>query len=186
MHIVKFKGGFANQLFQLSLYEKLIEMYGSQKVFADIAHYNYNHNHGGFKLDKFFKFQYIKKMPDKYTIINELSFHNTIISEKVDYLYNGYWQGEDFLPAKLDYLDTIFDESRLNDANKDVLRAICCAKSISVHVRRGDYIDNYMHGNIATLAYYKNAILYLNEEVKDAVYFCFSDDIEWCKKTCLT
>ena len=36
-HIVKFAGGFANQVFQYCFYLKLCEIYGSETVLADIT-----------------------------------------------------------------------------------------------------------------------------------------------------
>ncbi len=53
--------------------------------------------------------------------------------------------------------------------------------SISVHVRRSDYIGSYFAG-IATPAYYENALAYIKSNIPAPTFFVFSDDIAWCKE----
>ena len=59
------------------------------------------------------------------------------------------------------------------------------ASSVSVHVRRGDYVNdpktNAYHGT-CSLDYYKKAVEIIRNKVKDPVFFIFSDDAEWVKK----
>ena len=49
---------------------------------------------------------------------------------------------------------------------------------ISIHVRRGDYL-NYSHHPVQSTDYYIEALSYFNTTTPVIV---FSDDIEWCKK----
>ena len=53
--------------------------------------------------------------------------------------------------------------------------------SICLNVRRGDFVTNPHHGT-CSLYYYSQAIEYIVDRVKDAYFYIFSDDIEWCKK----
>ena len=182
MHIVRFQGGLANQLFQLCFYVKLKELYGNDRVCADISHYRTNHDHGGYKLDRFFDLQYINKLPNNYVEVNECNYNDISIDEKEVYLYNGYWQSEIYFPNDLSILKSIFNEKRLNDDNKNILSIIRSSVSVSVHVRRGDYVDNYFHGNISNKVYIENAIKYINEHIDNPSFFIFSDDIPWCKE----
>ncbi|MGK4199417.1 alpha-1,2-fucosyltransferase [Fusobacterium sp. HC1336] len=54
--------------------------------------------------------------------------------------------------------------------------------SVSIHVRRGDYLNSREFKNICTLEYYKNAIKYMKDRLENPVFFIFSNDIEWCKE----
>ena len=52
---------------------------------------------------------------------------------------------------------------------------------VSIHVRRGDYLDfQDIYQNLSKTDYYERAIM---EFPKDTKFIVFSDDIEWCK-TC--
>jgi hypothetical protein len=57
--------------------------------------------------------------------------------------------------------------------------------SVSLHVRRGDYVSNpdanKYHGTKG-LDYYIAALARVNKSQKDSTVFVFSDDIAWCKK----
>ena len=56
--------------------------------------------------------------------------------------------------------------------------------SISLHVRRGDYISNPETRRIlgfCGIDYYQKCIQMLASEVTDPYFFVFSDDMEWVK-----
>lgn len=56
------------------------------------------------------------------------------------------------------------------------------AKAVSVHIRRGDYLENNaVYGGICTEEYYKEAIAVLKGKVPDAVFVVFSNEPEWAK-----
>ena len=89
-----------------------------------------------------------------------------------------YWSGfEAVLRADL-------APRRLPDdpAVRSVLAAIDAGGSVSVHVRRGDYLttERALHG-VCTLEYYDRAIGHLRESVAGARFFVFSDDVAWCR-----
>ena len=49
-----------------------------------------------------------------------------------------------------------------------------------LHVRRGDYVNNsYFYSQ--PVSYYMDGIQKVNENVKDPVYFVFSDDLNWTR-----
>ena len=53
--------------------------------------------------------------------------------------------------------------------------------SVSIHVRRGDYLKSRLYKNICEVDYYRNAIIKAKEIVgKEAHFYFFSNDIEWC------
>ncbi|MBP7847642.1 alpha-1,2-fucosyltransferase [Patescibacteria group bacterium] len=63
----------------------------------------------------------------------------------------------------------------------DTIAAMKQSNSVSVHVRRSDYIGSYFAG-IATPAYYEKALEHIKSKVSDPAFFIFSDDIAWCKE----
>lgn len=58
------------------------------------------------------------------------------------------------------------------------------SNSVSVHVRRGDFINNptaYSFNEHMNREYYQKAISILEQSYDDISYYVFSEDIEWCK-----
>ena len=52
--------------------------------------------------------------------------------------------------------------------------------SVSIHIRRGDYLTMPEFG-ILNQTYYRDAIELINSRIENAVYFIFSDDPEWVR-----
>jgi hypothetical protein len=52
--------------------------------------------------------------------------------------------------------------------------------SVSIHVRRGDYTDA-KEFDICPINYFRNAVNYISEVIKNPVYYVFSDDHGWVK-----
>ncbi|MBI5686697.1 MAG: alpha-1,2-fucosyltransferase [Verrucomicrobia bacterium] len=73
----------------------------------------------------------------------------------------------------------------ISDAAREVLAAIADSNSVSVHVRRGDYVSDPgirkdLEG-VITERYYQNAVNHVAERVSQPHFFMFSDDIAWVK-----
>lgn len=97
----------------------------------------------------------------------------------------GYWQSEKYFHdvEKLIRDDFSF-KPELSDINHELSQKIVQSTSVSLHVRRGDYISNEKNKSIyssCSLEYYQSAIAYISQKVKDPVFFIFSDDIEWTR-----
>ena len=182
MHIVRFQGGFANQLFQLAFYRKLIEKFGEKNVYADLSHYKVINAHGGFKLGEFVKFRIFKGKLVNYENVTEDNYNQIQINTDKNFYYNGYWQNSIFFPRDMSFLNSIFDEEKLENKNREMLSQIDNTDSVSIHVRRGDYVDNYYHGNIANMSYLHNAVQYIENKVSHPTWFIFSDDLSWCRE----
>jgi hypothetical protein len=61
--------------------------------------------------------------------------------------------------------------------------AVSAGNTISIHVRRGDFVtfERELHG-VCTIEYYARAITRMRESVADAKFFVFSDDPGWCRE----
>lgn len=69
--------------------------------------------------------------------------------------------------------------------NIDLLNKIDSSNSVCISVRRGDFFTfkNKNTYGVCSPDYYIRAKKYFdNQNMKNTMYFCFSDDIEWCKK----
>ena len=71
-----------------------------------------------------------------------------------------------------------------NPLNQKMAERMQSGNSVSVHIRRGDYLNPEnaaMFGNICTDAYYTNAISMMKGIIPDAHFYLFSDDISYVK-----
>lgn len=103
-----------------------------------------------------------------------------------DCYLSGYWQSERYF-AK--HQATIRDDFRftgeLDAVNAGLAEKMAQVESVSLHVRRGDYVNNPknlgIHG-VCSPAYYHSAIRHLAERLSSPVFFVFSDDIPWVRE----
>jgi len=98
----------------------------------------------------------------------------------------GYWQSEKYFKR----IEAILrNELSLKSIpckkNKELLDTISENYSISVHVRRGDYVSNPNLKSLEALPerYYQEAIQKMNDLYPNPVFFVFSDDISWAKNS---
>lgn len=77
------------------------------------------------------------------------------------------------------------EDVRKRMANEEILKKIRSGLAISVHIRRGDYLqpeNAAMFGNICTEEYYESAMNYMKQKMEDPHFFIFSDDVTYVKK----
>ncbi len=107
-----------------------------------------------------------------------LDFENCYLS--------GYFACEKYYRDILDVLrrEIRFPESR-NPHNKQMAQEMKECEAVSVHIRRGDYLDaenKAMFGNICTDAYYEKALEVVRRKAPKARFYLFSDDISYAKE----
>ena len=97
----------------------------------------------------------------------------------------GYWQSEIYFNEIADIIrqDFIFKEP-ISGCNLSLAEKINVNNSVSLHVRRGDYVENpktnEWHGT-CSIEYYNAAISYICDRFESLHFFIFSDDIEWVR-----
>ena len=77
-----------------------------------------------------------------------------------------------------------FDTTKLSEQTKHMAIKINATNSVSIHVRRGDYMSPLWYENlgcICDIAYYQRAIAEMERHVKEPHYFVFSDDIDYVR-----
>lgn len=129
------------------------------------------HSLGVYKKSFYHQPDYTEYFPDVYQISRS----------QPKYLL-GIWANENYfkdLKAELQ-LDIFKFQLPLNKSSKIYKQHILGSCSISIHVRRGDYIQygNYVLGK----AYYSKAIAYMEEHLQSKIqYFVFSDDMSYAR-----
>lgn len=116
-------------------------------------------------------------------------YHEQIFELTNKYLV-GYWACEKYHADTLEQLRREIrfpkcNDEELNDKNERMMQRMQETESVSVHIRRGDYLEGVnrsIYGGICTDAYYHAAIAYLQEKFPAARFFFFSDDIPYVKE----
>jgi hypothetical protein len=204
-------GGLGNQLFQyafgksiaiknndtlfldLSYYEQHAK--NDTKRSFELKHFDINYKIANEEIlnlfinDNFdFKNRFLCKLNsfNRYKKIKEVSkdFDYRLIKNKGNLYYKGYFQNEQYFE---NINDILIDEFKiikpLNDEYKPYLEQILATKSIFIHVRKTDFTNslNKLQFDIVKDDFYLDSIKKIEENNKDAVFFCFSDDISYCK-----
>lgn len=109
--------------------------------------------------------------------------------QKNEYLIGLFQSYKYFEDCRDDILKEFrFDESRLSDATRQMAVQMQRCNSVSIHVRRGDYMNGYyynMLGKVCDLEYYQRAIAEIRRYIENPQFFVFSDDREYVVKNLL-
>ena len=213
MIIIKFSGGLGNQMQQYALYEKF--RFLGIPVKADISWFEESVKKNKHRELELLRFENVKLevctvkekeafigsdhfldkcrrfiRPGQYKLFLEQQMYHPEIFLLQDAYLNGYWANEYYYADILPILQKIlrFPESQ-NPKNVEAAFAMKQECSVSIHIRRGDYLDpenEAMFGNICTESYYKSAISMLetlaaktHEQIR---FYLFSDDQEYIRQ----
>ncbi len=210
MIIIQLKGGLGNQMFQYALYKSLKKR-GKEVKIDEVTGFENDKlrtpvlSGWGAEYEKASKKEIVDITDSRMDIFSRIRrkltgrkthrideesgiFDPRILEVEEAYLV-GYWQSEKYFPDSevVAELRETF-EKRPQDIMKDsaswsTLQQVECCESVSLHIRRTDYIDaEHVHiHHICTEKYYKDAIDKVRKEYPGAVFFIFTDDKEWCK-----
>lgn len=212
--IIMLSGGLCNQMFQYALYCRLQELGKCVKI-DDKRGFIGDPNGRLPRLKEVFGIDYdvasekeIKDMLDSHKDVISIAKRKLfgrkskryqeqdgLYDEKVllsdDIYLDGYWQSEKYFDSEKTISrlksEFSFEEKNIlvNPDTIELLERIDNTESVSVHIRRGDYLNPGTvenHGGICTDAYYKRAMEYMLEKKPEAEFYLFSNDIEWVKK----
>lgn len=117
---------------------------------------------------------------------NFVFFPEVLQTRNESELYRGTWQSPLYFKGVENdvRLAFRFDVSKLNDTTKSLLDMIRTCNSVSLHIRRNDYLsDGYAlgFGGICTPDYYHRATSYIQQRIVQPRFIIFSDDIGWCQ-----
>lgn len=214
MVIVTLKGGLGNQMFQYAAGLRLAKRHGT-KLKIDMSWYSKHQSPDSpalreYELDCFsfkpsfasradlaridtpphsLKRRAYRKVAGPIKLFREAEtadFFPEVLRAPNNSCLEGFWQSEEYFKDIEKFVRKDFTfSSPLNGKNRAIAEEIKKAMSVSLHVRRGDYVSHpdlaAMHG-MANLDYYKAAIKRLAAKIPDPHFFIISDDPEWCKK----
>jgi len=211
MVITRLIGGLGNQMFQYAVGRRLAHSLGV-KLKLDITEFDdykprtfRTYSLGNFNIQE--NFASLKeiaalKKPGTIEQVRVKLLHrpaippSTYICEKKDGHFDpgimklpdnvyleGYWQSEKYF---IDIAEIIRREFTVKvpqiGKNKELGEEIVSCESVSLHIRRGDYVSdahtNKVHG-CCGIDYYLRCVKLMNTKVKNAHFFAFSDEPEW-------
>lgn len=210
MVIVKFSGGLGNQMFQYALGRSL-SITSKKPIYFDISGFinekkrqfellNFNiageflpedlkrnlpgriNPVLGYLKDKIGLYEYrIKYIQEK-----KYDFDENILSLSAPVILDGYWQSEKYFKSQSQIIRNDFTlATRITYDRDKTLQLLSNCNSVSVHIRRGDYITdkktNNFHGT-CDLSYYVTAMNIMAEKISNPDFFIFSDDISWARQ----
>lgn len=202
---VKICGGLGNQMFQYAMAYFLSK--DGYDVKIDPFNFSGKSLINGFELERLFYIEIgyseinsIKNLKDdnrsfisrvkryligrRKTHILEKEFSFTSLNNNHVYL-DGYWQNMPWLKDNRSQLRKLFKfNSELSSKNERILNSFKEETTISVHVRRGDYLmkKNSRIYAQCTPTYYLNAMDYFNSKYLLTRFLVFSNDSIWCKE----
>ena len=212
MIILKIKGGLGNQLFQyatgralsihldtelkldLSFYENpqyskvyRLDKFNVKFAIARNSEFtnlkNLNEVPGIYKVLKKLKLNIYPYFKKSHVIEHDvLKLLNFKIKPNCDYYIEGWLGNEKYFKSHREIiLHDLKADKLLNIENLELQKEIKLVDSVAVHVRRGDYLSNTYFANIPN-EYYHVAIKNASSEIKNPVFYFFSDDIAWAKE----
>ncbi|SHG24213.1 alpha-1,2-fucosyltransferase [Dysgonomonas macrotermitis] len=160
--------------FGLDVFDIKTEEKGSLKtkiITKGFSFYNkYNLNRFIFKVFNVFR--------DQKTIIYDNRFEKI---SKNSTLF-GYFQNEKYFKAFSDVLRNDFEFIvPIDEKNSKIIEEMASKESISVHIRRGDYLNPNVNLALLDISYYQKAIAYIAEKRENPHFYIFSDDMNWVK-----
>lgn len=196
MVVVSIKGRLGNQMFGFALYRQLLKM--GKEVYVDFLHeplidfFGFQYN----VIDKETALEYLKDR-DNRNIIKRWEYRifpqrclcyeekATGVFDKnvlrLDEVYlNGYWQSERYFADVTEEIRRMYRfPDLLTDYQQKMLDEIQSKQSVSMHIRRGDYLEHpELYGTI-TMEYYERAMRYIQERKENVYFYIFTNDIPW-------
>ncbi len=210
--LVKLNGGLGNQMFQYAL-AHIIALKHNSRILVDKELFNLTEKKTGHTPREYelevFSLDHCTATTEDINYFGSLSVHHKIKRElrlnypKMCYERNfsfdpkikearppvylrGFFQSYKYLKGYEDDIRKVFKfpKNDLDGNNKDLLEKIGLTGSASIHIRRGDYVEdritNEFHGTCSR-EYYDRAISEITKFDNEVEFFFFSDDIKWVK-----
>jgi hypothetical protein len=214
MIITHLLGGLGNQMFQYAL-GRALSIQLNQPLRLDVFDFANYRLHHGFELSRIFEgamevassedmqkvlafraFPIVRRLLSRqelavfrgknFVVEPCFQYWNGISQVPQNVYLKGYWQSDKYFKEIVNTLRSDFlfklPMSYINQMTADKIEQ---CNSVSLHVRRGDYVQN---GNVmpvhalCSIEYYQMAIGQIARQVRQPVFFIFSDDIAWVKE----
>lgn len=183
--IVRLTGGLGNTLYQYA-FGKGMEAYYNEPVKFDWRRSTWD-----YALDEFNVDVKLRTPIGNEQVYDEgcFNFDPQVYLQSKDTYFRGYWQTERyFVNHEKLRQDFTFKNPFRHDV-EETARMLRDVNSVSLHIRRADYLSpgtEAYHGNLGhafmAKGYYTNAIEYIKSKTSNPKFFVFSDDPEWCRQ----
>lgn len=128
----------------------------------------------------------VKKTSKQYYKEPHFNFDNNVYNTQSDTYLEGYWQSEEYFKEfRRELLEIFTLKNTLHAQSLEYEQKIVSTKSVSLHIRRGDYVTNLQTNSIhgtCSMEYYKNSVVQINKIIEKPQFFVFSDDLDWVKE----
>jgi len=212
MIIVKLLGGLGNQMFQYAVAKVIADKHKTKLKFDLRGLYAGEDVRKTYELDifgikecqanhnEYFPFyreslfgskilwKFVKEIRNlQHYIEQDFTFNPMLLKHSSkNMLLRGLFQSEKYFVHKRDLILKEFTFTQaLTGINLELSNLMGKKNSVAIHIRRGEFaIDKTINKNIGTtsLDYYNKAIEYIENKLKNPVYYIFSDSPEWVKK----
>lgn len=209
MIITAILGGLGNQMFQYAA-ARALAVSRAQPLRLDLAAFDGYKLHNGFELDRVFMIDSAVantadllqvlgwRMPAlvrkilKRRLFAPLRGAHLAIEPAPNYwhalqtmqspLYMmGYWQSERYFLKQESAIRTDFlFRKTLTGCNAELAAEMADTPSVSVHLRRGDYLSDQIM-DVCSLDYYRAAAKHMEQRIGRPAYYVFSDDADWVR-----
>lgn len=210
MVFVKLKGGLGNQMFQYAAGKALSE-HLKTKLKIELSHFIENPEQVDVFVARPYALNIFPNIIERTVVLSKKTEHRiykklrNIFIKRIVQIYNeasmafdplffklkspvileGFFQNQDYF---INFEEIIrhsfeFPSIQVHDKNFEILSNIETENSISVHVRRGDYLNNLIlqyHG-VCEKDYYIMAIERISVKLESPFFYFFSDDPGWVK-----
>lgn len=203
MVIVDINGQLGNQMFQYALGRHL-QLRG-RKVYYHMGYFRERPEHDfalprifGISLPKASTNQALACREDRHRLVDRFrrklfGRHECVFSETESVslaykpevfnfrrgLIDGYWQSERYFLDIADVIRKDFTFPEPSARNKALAGELSSCLSVSIHVRRGDYLGGFP---VMDESYFEPAMAYFLEKYKDVCFYVFSNDLNWCRE----
>ncbi|NNE32934.1 MAG: alpha-1,2-fucosyltransferase [Winogradskyella sp.] len=214
MIIIKLQGGLGNQMFQYAIARILGEI-RDEEVLLDITSFEDNVKKPGYTprnfelnifnnsykiadrkaVNRFKKINVINRLKQKLGfsypqtyVETSFRFNEELFSIENDIYLVGYFQSYKYLKNHEAFTRQLysFQTNSLSELNQNLLVKLKTLKTVSIHIRRGDFVNDKLtqayHG-ICNLEYYIEAIEYICSKHKNLTMVFFSDDMQWVRES---
>ena len=173
----KYKGRNLHNGFELdSILENVIIPHASARQLMKLTYYVPN-----YLVSRFVR-KFLPKRKSEYIELTDFTFDPNALCMQGNFYYEGYWQTANYFEGIEEDIKRAFKFKPLDSENLQWIAQMQSQESVSIHVRRGDYINNVGFGGICDLDYYVAAIEYVFSKVNNPVFYIFSNDIKWCEE----
>jgi len=183
MNVIRIAGGIGNQMFQYAFGRAQINRGLKVRFTPPWKGWKFNHPRE-YRLGKFHtvmefsEFLKQRKLTERTHQLKHKKKFDLALLKTNGYNFEGYWQ---YLPYYKDILPELEKELCVKEefyTKKflDLRKRITNTESVSIHVRRTDYVGNKAYHEFP-FSYYFNAIQLIEGDL-----FIFSDDMPWCKE----